>query len=1283
MKKLFLLWCLLIAGWNISALPVSGTFTIPGATYPTIASAFADLNANGVNGPCVFLIDAGYTENALSLLLAVPTASEVYPVTFKKNPDQTGANPTIIVIGGTAASTDGGIIIAGTDYVTFEKLDIDASSETTIEWGYALVKLQNTAPFDGCQNVTITSCNITLNKSNTKAVGIYTGNHIATATTSLPITSVTDACNYCNFDYNNISNVYIGISLNGYSSASPYLLYDHNNSIGVNGGNFVSNFGGANTAAYGIYATNQDQIRILNNNITGGNGSTNRLAGILLQTGVSSSGEVAYNNISVASSATGSQNTYGIWSLFGSTAAANTVSFHDNNIVCTTLMAGTGPMYGILNSGSADTIRIFNNTFSNFTQNTNGGAYVIRHEAAANNVFINDNSVNTIQCNGTGALTLIHCQNAGNAHIFRNELFDCMASGGTVYGIYSALGTNASVYKNRLYNISSNNGATASALVYGIHNSSTPNVTIYNNYISDLKANMATNNPSVCGMYLTGGSNTQVYNNTVYLNASSSGTSFGSAAIYMGSSVMTTLKNNLFINISIPGSAGHTVACRRSSNLMMSNYAAASDNNDFYAGIPGPSNFLYFDGLNGFDALAPFQAFVTPAEAASFTELPPFVNVVSAPYDLHIQTGVATLVESGGSVITSPAITEDFDGNPRYPNAGYPDNPSQPATAPDAGADEFAGGLQVPMTTFHVDMSTAEGFIPGTDLVYIAGEFPGATWNEPGTNPNLQLSQVGTSLVYSISMSLPNGTYQYKYFKNAGWGGGEYQGGNNRSVTVTGTITQEDQWGGAIAWANLQWPPYHSINLVVDDCDVYGQVYIPNNITGAPGQAYGLQAWVGFSTSDTDPSTWTDWLPAPFFGQSWDNDEYKANLADGIFVPGTYYYATRYRFGAAPYVYGGFSNSGGGFWDGINNVSGVLNVFPSPPVQFNVIGGGTYCQGGDGLPVGLDGSEADVEYQLFRNGIAVGTALQGTGTPISFGNQMEGTYTVTGNHSGVINPMAGSAEITEAPILTVGVSISPDVNPVPEGQFVTLTAVPVNGGAAPSYLWIVNGMNAGSNAAVFTYLPSDNDVVSCQLTSSELCTTGNPAISNEVTLRVVVNNLNLNNIDILADQSVCYNAVQVITVAGNGNTFRVFDQGSATMIAGERIIYQPGTTVDAGGYLHGYISMVFCTNPANPVVGNLQGAEDATTSIQVRTSESRIRLYPNPTSGKITLEQTGIANGQTLKMEIYTMLGKQIFSERIMGEQMHQFDLSNIPDGIYLVRIMAGGVVETVKLIRQ
>ena len=44
-----------------------------------------------------------------------------------------------------------------------------------------------------------------------------------------------------------------------------------------------------------------------------------------------------------------------------------------------------------------------------------------------------------------------------------------------------------------------------------------------------------------------------------------------------------------------------------------------------------------------------------------------------------------------------------------------------------------------------------------------------------------------------------------------------------------------------------------------------------------------------------------------------------------------YYYATRFKYDTNAYVYGGYSSGGGGFWDGVNNVSGVLDVFTGVP----------------------------------------------------------------------------------------------------------------------------------------------------------------------------------------------------------------------------------------------------------------------------------------------------------------------------------------------------------------
>ena len=89
------------------------------------------------------------------------------------------------------------------------------------------------------------------------------------------------------------------------------------------------------------------------------------------------------------------------------------------------------------------------------------------------------------------------------------------------------------------------------------------------------------------------------------------------------------------------------------------------------------------------------------------------------------------------------------------------------------------------------------------------------------------------------------------------------------------------------------------------------------------------------------------------------------------------------------------------------------------------------------------------------------------------------------------------------PNLTVRISISPDANPVCQGTPVHCTAIPLNGGTAPSYQWKLNGNNAGSNSADFSFVPLNNDQVSCELTSSLTgCVLNNPAMSNVINMVV-------------------------------------------------------------------------------------------------------------------------------------------------------------------------------------
>ncbi|MCX6247750.1 MAG: hypothetical protein NTW10_08450 [Bacteroidetes bacterium] len=101
------------------------------------------------------------------------------------------------------------------------------------------------------------------------------------------------------------------------------------------------------------------------------------------------------------------------------------------------------------------------------------------------------------------------------------------------------------------------------------------------------------------------------------------------------------------------------------------------------------------------------------------------------------------------------------------------------------------------------------------------------------------------------------------------------------------------------------------------------------------------------------------------------------------------------------------------------------------------------------------------------------------------------------------NPaISNTVTMTVSTNLPVSVTVAPDVNPVCSGSQVTFTAYPLNEGNFPVYLWKVNGISQGTNSPSFTYMPADNDAVSCLLTSDLTCTSGNPATSPAVIMTV-------------------------------------------------------------------------------------------------------------------------------------------------------------------------------------
>ena len=70
-----------------------------------------------------------------------------------------------------------------------------------------------------------------------------------------------------------------------------------------------------------------------------------------------------------------------------------------------------------------------------------------------------------------------------------------------------------------------------------------------------------------------------------------------------------------------------------------------------------------------------------------------------------------------------------------------------------------------------------------------------------------------------------------------------------------------------------------------------------------------------------------------------------------------------------------------------------------------------------------------------------------------------------------------------------------------------------------------------------------------------------------------------------------------------------------------------------------------------------------------------IEVYPNPTEGIIRFDN--LPDNYVVKAEIYNVNGQIVLSQKIENSQLN---ISNLPKGMYLVKVNLNGVEKSVKL---
>lgn len=792
-------------------LPATFTVNPTGSgifNYTSLLEAVNALNVGilGTSGITI-KVAAGIIEQISAPIIISNTGTSTKPIQIIKDPSTSGANPLITRTdaGSISTSVAGGsgdciIRIDGSDYLTIDGIDLSANNEG-IEYGYLTNKPNAT---NGCQNLTIKNCTITMTKGNSPYVtGIYIGNgtNSTSDASGVTVTASSGINMTVTLTGNIIQNVHNGILMRG-SSASSY--WDSDFVIGSSGaGNQILNFGGnINSPSQGMKFINVKNptvaYNIIDNTGAGGIPHTEDLWGIDF---AAVYGAVNANNNSIKLACDTQEDFIKVtWinnpgtstseSYVNNTFSAGTLNNVDactlidarnqtltrtvtGNITSGTfsLMGNTTACYGYagFTEETPNVVHtISNNNFSNFTAQSSATITGIHSYLFGDttNLQISGNTVSNLSSQG-GEMAGIAVNSTGTCSISNNTISNLSGPGWTygiryygktinvynntvsnvvnssttegltIRGIYQEFATTANCYNNTIYGLSS---ARQDFYVAGIEVEDGTTTKTYNNMIHGIYAAGSMWTAAV-GIFIKEGVSTEITYNSVYLDGTGSSVQYSSAALNLWGST-STIRNNIFINKSTPGSYGKVTAIEKGSNGSL-DMGSSTNKNIYYAGIPDSQHLIAILGTNSYPTLAGYKTAVSTVDQGSFTQDVPFISTTGT-YNLHINPSIATYAQNQATPVSG--ITTDIDGQTRVTNY------------PDIGADEGAF-TAAPTCVAPSAQATALTLTPGSTAISgtITPSSAPAYLVLLHTTPSASAAPVN-GIDYSLGASLGNAT---------------------------------------------------------------------------------------------------------------------------------------------------------------------------------------------------------------------------------------------------------------------------------------------------------------------------------------------------------------------------------------------------------------------------------------------------------------------------------------------------------------------------------------------
>ncbi|MGZ3864326.1 MAG: T9SS type B sorting domain-containing protein [Bacteroidia bacterium] len=265
------------------------------------------------------------------------------------------------------------------------------------------------------------------------------------------------------------------------------------------------------------------------------------------------------------------------------------------------------------------------------------------------------------------------------------------------------------------------------------------------------------------------------------------------------------------------------------------------------------------------------------------------------------------------------------------------------------------------------------------------------------------------------------------------------------------------------------------------------------SITPSPNDTICKNTVLSLSGSATNtPITSWAWTVTPSSGTTFTPDTTSQNTGLAFFGanPGTYT-VTLFATNAS----------------GTGSTTQVITVLPTviPEVAITPDIANPVCAGSAiTFSAATTNGGASPSYQWQLNGANVGTGTSSYTDAVPGNGDVVSVIMISNATCVFPAGVSSSYTVQITPKVTPGVTVTPNNPGICTGSSVTFTATPANGGGAPSYQWILNGSNVGSNTSSYTLANvAGGELISVILASSGTCVTTPTANSNTVTVTAI------------------------------------------------------------------------------------------------------------------------------------------------------------------------------------